>query len=162
MPFHPSIRPFFLFKIVLGLLLFGACTWAWKSAGGVFANLWRTPDQQGARLLAQQQYTEAAQHFRDPLWQGTALYRNGQFKEAAAAFARVDSLEAAYNRGNALLMNGKYGDALDNYDRALQRRPSWREPDRSRAALPRRFRGVVRPRCLRAGRGRRRMETCRG
>jgi hypothetical protein len=45
--FHPSIRPFFLYELIRALLLFGACAWAWKSAGGSFANLWLTPDQQG-------------------------------------------------------------------------------------------------------------------
>jgi Ca-activated chloride channel family protein len=127
-----KIRSFILFKIIPALLLFSACAWAWKSAGGSFANLWLTPDQQGARLLAQQQYAEAAKHFRDPLWQGTAFYRAGQFKEAAAAFARVDSPEAAFDRGNALLMHGKYGDAIASYDRALQQRPGWPEAEANR------------------------------
>jgi Ca-activated chloride channel homolog len=127
-----KIRSFFLFKIIPALLLFSACAWAWKSAGGSFANLWLTPDQQGARLLAQQQYAEAAKHFRDPLWQGTAFYRDGQFKEAAAAFARVDSPEATFDRGNALLMHGKYSDAIASYDRALQQRPGWPEAEANR------------------------------
>jgi hypothetical protein len=56
-----------LYKIIPALLLFSACAWAWKAAGGSFANLWLTPDQQGTRLLARQQYAEAANHFRDPL-----------------------------------------------------------------------------------------------
>ncbi|MGH8067600.1 MAG: hypothetical protein ACRERE_20685 [Candidatus Entotheonellia bacterium] len=75
-----------IFKILPLLLLVSACAWAWKSAGASFTNLWLTPNQQGARLLARQHYAEAAKHFHDPLWQGTALYRDGQFKEAAAAF----------------------------------------------------------------------------
>jgi Ca-activated chloride channel homolog len=127
-----DVRPFLLFKIVPALLLVSACAWAWKSADASFANLWLTLDQQGARLLARQQYAEAAKHFRDPLWQGTALYRDGQFKEAAAAFARVDAPEAAFDRGNALLMHGKYSDAIASYDRALQRRPDWREAKANR------------------------------
>jgi Ca-activated chloride channel family protein len=56
-----------------------------------------------------------------------ALYRDGQFKEAAAAFARVSSPEAVFDRGNALLMHGKYAEAIASYDRALQRRPDWPE-----------------------------------
>lgn len=116
-----------LFKLLSVLMLVGACAWAWKSAGGSFVNLWLTPDQQGARLLAHQHYAEAAKHFHDPLWQGTALYRDGQFREASVAFARVDSPEAAFDHGNALLMHGKYSEAIASYDRALQRRPDWRE-----------------------------------
>jgi Ca-activated chloride channel homolog len=121
-----KLRPKILLRAVLLVALVGASAWAWGSAGGSFANLWLTPDQQGARLMARQQYAEAAKHFCDPLWQGAAKYRDGQFKEAAA-FARVDSPEAAFDRGNALVMAGKYMDAIVSYDRALQLCPDWHE-----------------------------------
>ena len=97
---------------MLILALISASAWAWKSAGGSFTNLWLTPDQRGERLMARQQYAEATKHFRDPLRQGVALSRAGQFKEAATAFARVDSAEAAFDRGTALVMVGKYSDAI--------------------------------------------------
>jgi Ca-activated chloride channel homolog len=121
-----------LLRAVLLVALVGASAWAWRSAGGSFANVWLTPDQQGARLMARQQYAEAAKHFEDSLWQGAAKYRAGQFKEAAAAFARVDSPAAAFDRGNALVMAGKYSDAIVSYDRALQRRPDWHEAKANR------------------------------
>jgi Ca-activated chloride channel family protein len=82
--------------------------------------------------MAKHHYADAAQHFHDALWQGTALYRDGQFEKAAAAFARVDSPEAAFDRGNALLMHGKYGDAIASYDRALQQRRDWYEAKANR------------------------------
>ena len=104
-----------------------ALFWAWSSAGRSFANLWLTPDQQGQRLLARGRYADAARHFQEPLWQGVALYRDGQFQAAAAAFARRDRPEAVFDRGNALLMHGKYAEAIASYDRALQARPDWPE-----------------------------------
>jgi Ca-activated chloride channel family protein len=105
---------------------------AWSTAGS-FADLWLTPDQQGARLLARERYAEAAQRFRDPMWRGVALYRAGEFEEAAAAFARRDTARAAFDRGNALVMAGKYDDAIASYDRALERRPQWRKAEANRA-----------------------------
>jgi hypothetical protein len=90
--------------------------------------------------MSRQHYGEAAKHFRDPLWQGAALYRDGQFKEAAAAFARVDSPEAAFDRGNALVMLGKYSDAIASYILpcsnariGVRRRPTviWQKPGSS-------------------------------
>jgi Ca-activated chloride channel family protein len=129
---NTMLQPSNLLRAALLLALIGASVWAWQSAAGSFANLWLTPDQQGARLMAGQRYAEAAKRFRDPLWQGVALYRAGQFKEAAAAFARVDSPEATFDRGNALLMHGKYSDAIASYDSALQRRPEWREAKANR------------------------------
>jgi Ca-activated chloride channel family protein len=122
----------FALGVVLLLALGAALSWAWRAAGGAFANLWLTPDQQGQRWLAQGKYAEAAQRFRDPLWQGVALYRDGQFKEAAAAFARVASPEAVFNRGNALLMHGNYTEAIASYDKALQLSPDWPEAKANR------------------------------
>src|SRR5579871_3507283 len=90
-----------------GVALVSVSAWAWNQADQSFANLWLTPDQQGAKLMARQQFAEAAQRFRDPLHQGVAFYRAGDFKSAAAAFARTSSPEAAFNRGNALVMVGK-------------------------------------------------------
>jgi Ca-activated chloride channel homolog len=83
--------------------------------------------------MERQRYAEAAKRFRDPLWRGVVLYRDGQFKEAAAAFARADTPEAAFDRGNALLMHGKYSDAITSYDRALHQRSDWREAQANRA-----------------------------
>ena len=84
-----------------------------------------TADQRGQYLLNQQAYQEAAATFVDPMRRGAALYRNGDFKHAASVFAGVPGEEAAFNRGNALVMQGKYSEAVESYDRALQRRPDW-------------------------------------
>jgi Ca-activated chloride channel family protein len=108
-----------LVALVVGLV------WAWSAAGRSFRNMWLTPDQQGAWLVAHQRNVEAAERFRDPVRQGVALYRAGEYEKAAAAFARADSPEAAFDRGNALVMRGKYDDAIASYDRALARRPAW-------------------------------------
>ncbi len=114
-----------------GGALLGALAWAWSAAGS-FANLWLTPDQQGARLVAHGRWEEAARRFQDPMWQGVALYRAGRFEESAAAFGRLGTPDAAFDRGNALLMRGKYDDAIASYDRALARRPDWREAQANR------------------------------
>ncbi|MBA1202138.1 tetratricopeptide repeat protein [Pseudomonas capeferrum] len=88
-----------------------------------FTDLWFTPDQQGQRLLERQRPDEAARHFRDPQWQGMALYQAGDYTAAAAAFARGNSAQAHYNRGNALAHGGELEAALDAYDQALELQP---------------------------------------
>jgi Ca-activated chloride channel family protein len=108
--------------VVLVILPF---LWAVAIADWSFANLWRTPDQQAQRLFNQGQYAEAAKRFSDPMRQGMSAYRAGDFKAAAAAFARYDTSEAVFNRGNALVMSGQYAEAIKSYDRALQLRPDW-------------------------------------
>ncbi len=108
----------------MGLLLFGC--------DGDLANLWARPDQRGARLLDAGRFDDAADRFEDPMWRGVALFRAGEFEDAAAAFGRIASPEAAFNRGNALVMLGRYDDAIESYDRALALREEWPEAEVNR------------------------------
>lgn len=84
-----------------------------------------TDDQQGRRLYRQGEFAEAAKRFRDPQWRAAALYRAGEFKAAAGIYAGLDTVEADFNHGNALLMQGRYPEAIEQYDRALALRPGW-------------------------------------
>jgi Ca-activated chloride channel family protein len=59
--------------------------------------------------------------------QGVAWYRAGEFEKAEQAFARLATAEAEFNRGNCLIMRGKYLEAVRRFDRALQLRPGWTE-----------------------------------
>ena len=89
------------------------------------AGWWLTPDQQGQQLFEQGRYLEAAERFEDPARRGAAYYRGGDFERAAGLFGRMRSAEAAYNRGNALVMLGQYDAAIESYGRALELRPEW-------------------------------------
>jgi Ca-activated chloride channel family protein len=113
--------------IALTLLLATAAT-----AEGRFVDWWLTPDQQGQRLFARGDYAAAAERFRDPMRRGAALFRAGDFEAAATIFGRGTTAEAAFNRGNALVMLGRYEDAITSYDRALQLRPGWTEAEENR------------------------------
>lgn len=97
--------------------------------GAVFtwSGLWFTPDQRGQRLLEQGSYREAAAAFDDPMRAGVAWFRAGEFERAERAFARVASAEAEFNRGNCLVMRGKYESAIERYDRALELRRDWED-----------------------------------
>ncbi len=68
---------------------------------------------------------------------GIALVKAGSFDDAATEFAGIDTAEAAYDQGNALVMLGKYDDAVTcRYDRALALRPGWNNAPRPIARLP--------------------------
>lgn len=97
-------------------LLIAAITWA---------SIWLTPNQQGQRCFRRGDFKLAAELFEEPMWQGAAWYRAGEFKLAAEAFSKHSTAEAYYNRGNALLMLGKYEDAVTSYDQALKLKPNW-------------------------------------
>jgi Ca-activated chloride channel homolog len=99
-----------------------------------------TPDQQAQRQFRRGAFAEAAQRFTDPYWQAAAYYRAGDFKQAAGIYTGLDTPQAAFNYGNALVMLGQYEPAMARYDRALQLHPGWeaaqvnREIARQRAA----------------------------
>ncbi|MEN8210308.1 MAG: tetratricopeptide repeat protein [Thermodesulfobacteriota bacterium] len=82
-------------------------------------------DQQGYRIYKDNKYKKAAETFSDSMWKATALYKAGEFKEAAGIFAGFDTPEGAYNQGNSLLMQGKYQEAVVRYTRALELQPGW-------------------------------------
>ena len=84
-----------------------------------------TPDQRAFRLFEAEDYEAAVEEFSDPMWRGVALYRQGEFEQAAGVFAGFDTPEAALNQGNSLVFMGQYDDAVARYDRALQLRPDW-------------------------------------
>lgn len=96
-------------------------------------DLWFTADQRGDRLLRHAHYAEAAKSYDDPARQGTALYKSKDYKAAAVAFAREGTPAGAYNRANALVMQGKYDDAIKSYDRALSLRPGWKDAEENRS-----------------------------
>ena len=119
-----------IFVLVVVVVAVAATLWrllpeARSPNADTWRRLWLTPDQQAQRLFDHGQYAEAAKRFADPMRQGMAHYRAGDFKQAAAAFARRDTPQAAFNRGNALVMSGQYDDAITSYDGALQLRPDW-------------------------------------
>lgn len=90
-----------------------------------WASLWLTADQQGQRLFDEGRFDEAAKTFEDPRWKATSLYRSGEFEEAEKAFAQDASADSEYNRGNCLVFLGRYDEAVERYDRALELRPNF-------------------------------------
>ena len=87
------------------------------------SDLWQRRDQQTAAALARGDANAAAQLATDSAWRGGAAYREGDFARAADEYAKVDSADGAYNRGNALAQSGHLEDALAAYDQALAREP---------------------------------------
>jgi Ca-activated chloride channel family protein len=84
-----------------------------------------TPDQKAYRLFERGEYQEAAEFFADPMWKSVALFKQGEFKDAAGVLAGYNTATAAFNHGNALVMQGKYEEASDRYKRAIELKPGW-------------------------------------
>ncbi|MGB1092025.1 MAG: tetratricopeptide repeat protein, partial [Oceanobacter sp.] len=117
-----SFRRGWLFSLVLAVPLLNPQPAAALDLQQGWRSLWQTPDQQAAELL-QQDPQQAAQTFEDPGWKGSAAYQAGDYEQAAKAFAKDQSPNAQYNRGNALAQAGKLEQALEAYDQALAANP---------------------------------------
>ncbi|MGU5675288.1 tetratricopeptide repeat protein [Aeromonas hydrophila] len=76
------------------------------------------------QAFLQKRYQEAARAFADPVWQGNAWYRAGDYAKAAAAYGRASTATAHYNRGNALVQLGQLAAAEQAYLAALTLEPS--------------------------------------
>ncbi|WDE13314.1 vWA domain-containing protein [Thalassomonas haliotis] len=86
-------------------------------------DLWKTKDQQAQQQFNQQNYSQAAKNFRDPLWQGSAHYKAGDYEKALNSFEQFDSADALYNKGNTLAKMQKFDEALKAYEQALAKDP---------------------------------------
>ena len=90
-----------------------------EGASAAFWDLWLSPDQQGYWAYKQGDYVQAARHFEDPMWKGTAYYLAEQFDNAIEVFLRVDTVEARFNLANAYAQNQQYLDAVATYSDVL-------------------------------------------
>lgn len=103
---------------------------AFLSLGSPTANAqsaFATQDQTAQRLFDAGEFAAAAERYTEPMHQGVAWFRAGEFEQAADAFGRTGTPEGLYNRGNALLMRGNYEAAIASYEQALQSQPDWPE-----------------------------------
>jgi Ca-activated chloride channel family protein len=96
-----------------------------RASGGRLLDLLLTRDQQGRWLFERARYAEAAQRFEDPYWRGAALYLDQRFEAAIAEFARLDTPQAWFARGNALAHLEQYEDAIVAYQRVLELDPDY-------------------------------------
>jgi len=90
-----------------------------------FVDLWLTPDQQGQRAMDRGDYAESAMRFEDPLRKGTAYYLEQDFSSALGEFAKLDTAEGWFNRGNSLAHLERYEEAMEAYRRALELQPDF-------------------------------------
>ena len=85
--------------------------------------LWYNNNQLAQRALQRDEAQAAADLFEDDAWRAAAHYKAEQYEQALQDLAGQESIRADYNRANTLARLGQLQQALDNYDKVLQREP---------------------------------------
>lgn len=106
-----------------------------KAHADIWQDLWKTKDQQGQEHFSAQEYKEAATQFEDPMWQGSAYFKAGDYENALAAFQQVESPESLYNQGNTLAKLQKLDEAIAAYDKVLAEQPDNKDAKENKALI---------------------------
>lgn len=88
--------------------------------GVMAATLFENSEQKAYSEYQNRNYQQAIDQSDNPMLQGQAFFGLEQYEKAARAFAQLDTADAHYNRGNALVHSGQYKEAIEAYDLALK------------------------------------------
>jgi Ca-activated chloride channel family protein len=102
-------------------LLILCLPWAQPGYAMQWQDWWWTQDQQAAKAMKKKDYEKAAELFNDPAWKAAAEYKAGDYENAVKNLSQMDDAEAIYNRGNALARLGRYQEAIQAYEQALEK-----------------------------------------
>lgn len=83
-------------------------------------HLWTSPDQKAMQLFNAGDNENAAETFTQKEWKASAHYRKGDFDSAAQLLDGIKHSDAYYNKANALAKQGKYPEAIQSYDQAIE------------------------------------------
>ena len=96
------------------------------------AGPFKTQDQAGFDAYQAEDFEQAVSAFDNTVWKGAANYRNGNYAEAAQAFAKETDVNSKFNQGNAELLQGNFEQAMQAYDDALALDPNLEAAQKNR------------------------------
>jgi len=108
-----------LWMILLGLIVPGERE-LYAKEWNLFLN---HPEQLAFEAYQRGDFQTAYELSANPLLQGSAYYRNGQYQQALEIYARDDSAQSIYNLGNTLAQQHRFPEAVAAYQKALELNP---------------------------------------
>ena len=89
-----------------------------------FKDLWYTKEYQGQKAYNEEDYSNAAQRFANPLRKGVAYYKSGDYLSAETAFESDTTTTGLYNLGLTYAKLGKLEQAKAMFEKVLEQDPS--------------------------------------
>lgn len=112
------IRKFFIFfPLIISLLILVYVGMFYRKP---MIRLFISADKQAQEFEKKSQLDEALKTYENKLSIGAIYFKEAKFKEALKEYEGSNVKEAFYNRGNTLVMLGKYPEAIENYQLALE------------------------------------------
>jgi len=116
------MRKFFLFLPLF--VLIGIGIWYVSNYNKSFKRLWISADKEAQQLEVKGDVKKALALYENKLNVGAIYYKRGDFVKALEVYEETSTKEAFFNRGNALVMLGKYKEAIENYKLVLEIEPT--------------------------------------
>lgn len=88
-----------------------------------FIDLWETKDFQAQKHYDKADYDKAGLLYTDPIYQGVAWYKAGDYDKAIRAFEKDTTAMGVYNLGLAYYKNGDYAAAAMAFGKATELDP---------------------------------------
>lgn len=96
-----------------------------------FKDLWYTKAYQGQQAYNKKDYASAAKLYQDPIHQGVAYYKEGDFLSAKAAFEKDSSKVGLYNLGLTYAKLGDLEKSQDIFETLIAKDPSFEEAQKN-------------------------------
>ena len=100
-----------------------------------FKDLWLTKDYQAQQAYDKDNFQEAAELYADPLHEGIAWYKSGNYQKAIDAFKKDSTAAGAYNLGLSYYKNGDYEAAELAFGLASELDPELEDADKNKALM---------------------------
>ena len=100
-----------------------------------FKDLWLSKDYQGQQAYDKDAYQEAAELYSDPLHEGVAWYKSGDYDKAIEAFEKDSTAIGAYNLGLSYYKNGDYEAAELAFGKATELDPEFENAVKNKALM---------------------------
>lgn len=137
-----AFRRGYLFILIIMILPHSEPSYAAddKTSAGtstLWDSLWKNNNQQAKELLLNNNASAAAEQFSDRKWKAAAEYKAGQYQKALESYQQLDSAnpENLYNIANTQAQLGQLNEALENYNKVLQKKPDHADAKHNRDAI---------------------------